>query len=230
MTLASKCERLPDLRLIGDVIQPHRFALGHVPLIGHPADHLAPEAIVILVLDPLAPAPGAVGPHEQHLAGAEGARRPAAAAGRTRWRRPCGRTARRCRPWLAAPARTTESRADPSQTSTLSSCVSASLVSRLRRPSSVSSKWLGVREPQPPGCAGSSTTGHRSPSSVSSSENSPSLPAGHEDQAARLVLDQPLQQPALLGGQLAVVRRPRRRGTRRRTSTARRAATGNCLM
>ena len=29
--------------------------------------------------------------------------------------------------------------------------------------------------------------------------------AGHEDQAAGLVLDQPLEQPALLGGQLAVV-------------------------
>ncbi len=67
-------ERLPDLRLVGDVEQPHRFAFGHVALIGHPADDLSPEAVVIFVLDSFPPPPGAVGSHEQDLARAEGPR------------------------------------------------------------------------------------------------------------------------------------------------------------
>ena len=93
----------------------------------------------------------------------------------------------------------------PSQTSALSSCVSASLVSRLRRPSSVSSKWLGVREPQPPGCdVVEHDRAEVAQLGVQQRELAP-LPARHEDQAARLVLDQPLEQPALLGRQLAVV-------------------------
>jgi len=37
-------QRLFHLRLIGGVIQSHRFPLGHVSLIRHPADDLAPEA------------------------------------------------------------------------------------------------------------------------------------------------------------------------------------------
>ena len=92
----------------------------------------------------------------------------------------------------------------PSQTSALSSWVSASLVSRLRRPSSVSSKWLG--DPRAP-AAGLGRVEHDRAEvaqlGVEQRELAP-LPARHEDQAARLVLDQPLQQPALLGRQLAV--------------------------
>ena len=64
-------ERLIQLGLIRHVIQPHRLALGHVSLIGHPAHHLAPEAIVVLVFHALAPAPGPVCAHEKHLARAE---------------------------------------------------------------------------------------------------------------------------------------------------------------
>ena len=47
------------------------LALGEVALMGHPADDLAPEAVMIFVLDALAPAPCAVGAHEEHLAVAE---------------------------------------------------------------------------------------------------------------------------------------------------------------
>ncbi len=54
------------------------------------------------------------------------------------------------------------------------------------------------------GCAGSSTTGQSSPKFGIEQRELASLPAGHEDQAAGLPLDQTLQQPALLGGQLAV--------------------------
>ena len=64
----------PHLRLIRRVIEAHGFALGHVPLIGHPPHDLTPEAIVILVFDALAPAPRSIGAHEEHLAGAERAR------------------------------------------------------------------------------------------------------------------------------------------------------------
>ena len=93
----------------------------------------------------------------------------------------------------------------PSQTSALSSCVSASLVSRLRRPSSVSSKWLAIREPQPPGWVGvQHDRAEVAQLGVEQRELAP-LHARHEDQPARLVLDQPLEQPALLGRQLAVV-------------------------
>ena len=68
---------------------------------------------------------------------------------------------------------------------------------------SARSGWACASPSRPAGPV-SSTTGQRSPSSVSSSENSPSLHARHEDQAAGLKLDQPLDQPALLGRQLAV--------------------------
>ena len=152
ITLACRASVWSSLRLVGHVVQPHRLALGHVALVGHPAHHLAPEPIVILVLDPLAPPPGAVGAHEEDLAGPEGPRdqqrQPAELVGL----RPCAR------PGTSVPALARSTGAyhwkpgSPSQTSAFSSSVSASLVSRLRRPVSVSSKWLGVREPQPPGC------------------------------------------------------------------------------
>ncbi len=52
--------------------QAHALAGGHVPLIGHPAGDLAPEPIVIEILDAAAPAPGGIDAHEEHLAAARG--------------------------------------------------------------------------------------------------------------------------------------------------------------
>ena len=48
------------------------LAGGHVPLIGHPAGDLAPEAVVIEILDAAPPAPGGVDAHEEDLAAAGG--------------------------------------------------------------------------------------------------------------------------------------------------------------
>ncbi len=39
------------------VVEPHGFTFYHVPLIGHPADHLAPEPVMIFVLYTLAQPP-----------------------------------------------------------------------------------------------------------------------------------------------------------------------------
>ncbi len=38
-----------------------------MPLVRHPAHHLAPEAVVIDILYTATPAPGAIGTHEEHL-------------------------------------------------------------------------------------------------------------------------------------------------------------------
>ena len=70
MTLACSAASA-DLRLLGRIVQSHRFAFGHVALICHPAYHLPPKTIVIFVFHPFSPPPGAVGAHEEHLAGAE---------------------------------------------------------------------------------------------------------------------------------------------------------------
>ena len=118
----------------------------------------------------------------------------------------------------------------PSQTSALSSWVSASLVSRLRRPSSVSSKWFG--DPRAPAARLRRIEHDRAEVAqlgIHERELAP-LPARHEHQPAGLVLDQTLQQPALLGRQLAVLDARRRPGTRRRTGKARPCPAGNCLM
>ncbi len=64
---------LAHLGLIRRVVQPHGFPFDHVSLIRHPADDLAPEPVVVLVFDSLAPTPGTVGSHEKHLARAESA-------------------------------------------------------------------------------------------------------------------------------------------------------------
>ena len=83
--------------------------------------------------------------------------------------------------------------------------MSASFVSRLRSPSSVSSKWLGVREPQPPGCGVVEHDRIEVFQRRFEQRELPPLHAGHEDQAAGLMLDQPAQQAALLERELAVV-------------------------
>src|SRR5260221_14034380 len=45
-----------------------------MPLGGHPANDLAPKAIMKLILDASAPTPGAVGAHKEHFATACGTR------------------------------------------------------------------------------------------------------------------------------------------------------------
>ena len=57
---------------VGGVEEADFFAARHVALVGHPADDLAPEAVVVFVFDAATPAPGAVGSHEEDFAGAEG--------------------------------------------------------------------------------------------------------------------------------------------------------------
>ena len=52
--------------------KPHALAGGHVPLIGHPARDLAPEAVVIEILHAAPPAPRGVDAHEEDLAAAGG--------------------------------------------------------------------------------------------------------------------------------------------------------------
>ncbi len=74
MDVGIEGDGLMKLRLIGRIIHAHGFALGHVALVGHPADDLAPETIVIFVFNTFAPTPGAVGAHEENFAYAIGAR------------------------------------------------------------------------------------------------------------------------------------------------------------
>ena len=62
---------LPHLRLLGREEQTHPLSLGHGASVGHPANDLPPEAVVVFVLDTLPPPPCAIGGHEEHLAGAE---------------------------------------------------------------------------------------------------------------------------------------------------------------
>ena len=70
--VGSQGQCLSDARSVGRKIEPHRFAFGHVALVSHPADDLAPEPIVVLVLDPFSPSPNAVGAHEEDFACPEG--------------------------------------------------------------------------------------------------------------------------------------------------------------
>ena len=60
-----------DARGFGRETEADALALGEVALVGHPADDLAPEAIMVFVLDAEAPAPGAIGAHEEDFAVAE---------------------------------------------------------------------------------------------------------------------------------------------------------------
>src|SRR5262245_43930025 len=65
--IALEDDRLAGLRLLRRIVEPHRLALRHVPLVGHPADDLAPETIMIFVFNPFPPPPGSVGSHKQHF-------------------------------------------------------------------------------------------------------------------------------------------------------------------
>ena len=65
---------LSGLGLLGGIEEPHPLPLGHRAPVGHPAHHLPPKAVVVFVLDPLSPPPGAIGGHEEDLSGPERAR------------------------------------------------------------------------------------------------------------------------------------------------------------
>ena len=60
---------LTHLGVFWVVGQPDAFALGHLALVRHPADHLSPEIVVIHILHATAPAPRGICAHKQHLTG-----------------------------------------------------------------------------------------------------------------------------------------------------------------
>ena len=92
----------------------------------------------------------------------------------------------------------------PSQTSALSSCVSASLVSRLRRPSFGELEVVGRARAPAPGLGRVEQHGTKVAQLRLQQRELPPLPAGHEHQPAGLKLHQALEQPALLGRQLPI--------------------------